>query len=783
MTQTAEDVFRDFVTDGVPASGAHHPRKAEIREWGASLEANIAGFQAGGGIVFQTKAAMTLGYAVNQMAWVIADSTSANNGIYQKQGGSGAGSWTRVADLPYSFIVASDVGEGSPDSIQATSSLPISGSALVLLNVFQANTGSPVTVAFNGNEPLVIKSSSGNDIAPGGLQPNMLVMGRVYGSDFRIVTDQESSAIIAQAEGWAQQAGDEAGRAEDALAAVTGLATTMLDPQFPTRTAAMAFSPAIAPEYIRTSGYAVVGDNGGALYRKVASEPSHAGKFSITLSGGSGAVWYELAKGQPIYAEMFGAVAHQTDAAALAGGASDSTIAILNAIAFLRSNGDSLSDGLTNKIITAYTSGVLNFGEGIFNVVAGAIRITQDINLVWQGRGSRGKTNFARAATTILITGSSSYNWASFGIEAYGNGSRGFRQLDMDICYASSGFQGNVLSLKGSPGSYPERCMIGTFGIRGGTRLQTARSCISLAWDEFFNPNECVFDGAQYFIKIEDENRLASFVGSVSGTTLTVTEVTFGELGTDIHIYDAGVRLATITALGTGTGGTGTYTLSAAATKTSRQLEADNSWGGSNSNINNSVFYDCGLKSIEFRGARRRTRQSVTNTIVNPITVNASIGMDFRGVDGLSINNCDFVGSVGNAPAVAWLWMQNCTGSITSNVFGQGSLGAQFTSSIADVTGNALNGFGGFLVDGGIVTGKSNEFLLTSGAGWVIPQSSNAFIDIGPDWFNSNVSASYNLQGAAGANLAKGRILRSISHDFSASGAINGATGVTITSI
>ena len=198
MTQTAKNVFRDFVTDGVPTSGAHHPRKAEIREWGASLEANIAGFQAGGGIVFQTKAAMTLGYAANQMAWVIADSTPANNGIYQKQGGSGAGSWTRVADLPYSFIVASDVGDGTSDAIVATSSLPVSGSALVLLNVFEANTGSPVTVSFNGGSPLTIKTNSGNDPAPGGLVGTLL--GRVSGSTFRLVSDQASAAIIAQAE-------------------------------------------------------------------------------------------------------------------------------------------------------------------------------------------------------------------------------------------------------------------------------------------------------------------------------------------------------------------------------------------------------------------------------------------------------------------------------------------------------------------------------------------------------------------------------------------------------
>lgn len=537
----------------------------------------------------------------------------------------------------------------------------------------------------------------------------------------------------------------------------------------------------VAPESIRTAGYYAVGDAGAAVYKKVASEPSHAGKFSITLTAG-GTVWYELSKHQTIYVEMFGAVAHQTDAAALAGGAADSTTAILNAIAFMRSNPDLLNDGLTSKTITVYSSGTIHFGLGIFNVTAGAIRITQDLNLVWQGKGCRGKNNFARAATTVLVTGATANTWAAYGIEAYGNGSRGFRQLDMDICYATSAFQGNVLSLKGSPGSYPERCMIGTFGIRGGNRLQTARSCISLAWDEFFNPNECVFDGAQYFIKIEDDNRLASFTGSVSGTTLTVSAISYGELGVDVRLYDAGVYFATITALGTGTGGVGTYTISPSATKSSRDMEGDNSWGGSNSNIDNCVFYDASVKSIEYRGARRRTRQGVRNTIVNPININAALGIDLRNVDGVAIDNCDFVGSVGNAPTNGWLWLQNCTGIAHGNVFGEAALGATL-QGIIDFTGNTLNGIGGVVVNGGIITGKSNEFILTSGSGWTIPIGTAAFIDLGPEYFGSNVSVSYNIQGSAGTNNAKGRIYRSASNDFSTSGAANGASAVTITSV
>lgn len=39
MPLTAEDIWRDFETAGIPASGAHKPVKADIRAWGTALEA------------------------------------------------------------------------------------------------------------------------------------------------------------------------------------------------------------------------------------------------------------------------------------------------------------------------------------------------------------------------------------------------------------------------------------------------------------------------------------------------------------------------------------------------------------------------------------------------------------------------------------------------------------------------------------------------------------------------------------------------------------------------
>ncbi|UCI23674.1 hypothetical protein [Mesorhizobium sp. B2-8-5] len=55
MVDLAETIWRDFVTDGVPASGPWKPRKSEIRLWGAYVERQ----QAGSGIDFVFSATTT----------------------------------------------------------------------------------------------------------------------------------------------------------------------------------------------------------------------------------------------------------------------------------------------------------------------------------------------------------------------------------------------------------------------------------------------------------------------------------------------------------------------------------------------------------------------------------------------------------------------------------------------------------------------------------------------------------------------------------------------------
>lgn len=221
---TAAEVFRDFVSDGIPSSGEHDPKKPDIRRLLGQYEQIIRAFTSNGSLIYSSLAALNadLSKPANSMAWVMGDPIAANNGVYGKVGASGAGSWARRGDLPFSFIIASDVGAGAPNAIEATTSIPVSASALIWMNVAEESTGSPVTISFNGGSPLTVKTNSGNDVAAGGLMAGMIVMGVVSGSTFRLLNDQVSSAIVAAAEA-AQAAAEVAQAAAEAAAAGVSL--------------------------------------------------------------------------------------------------------------------------------------------------------------------------------------------------------------------------------------------------------------------------------------------------------------------------------------------------------------------------------------------------------------------------------------------------------------------------------------------------------------------------------------------------------------------------------
>ncbi|WP_024589123.1 hypothetical protein [Aliihoeflea sp. 2WW] len=114
-----------------------------------------------------------------------------------------------------------------------------------------------------------------------------------------IVFDAEGRPIPGIYEGQIADAKSFAERAEAAAALAQAGAGA---PVFSNRAVAAAYNPAVAPDFIVTAGYAASGDGGGAQYRKVGAEPSHAGK--LQTSDGS---WWEISE-DVLAPEMLGAV-------------------------------------------------------------------------------------------------------------------------------------------------------------------------------------------------------------------------------------------------------------------------------------------------------------------------------------------------------------------------------------------------------------------------------------------------------------------------------------------
>lgn len=82
-----------------------------------------------------------------------------------------------------------------------------------------------------------------------------------------------------------------ADRAEAAAAAAEDAVSSVSVTSFATRASAQAFDPDVAPSFVQLQGYAAPGDGGAALYKRVGSEPTHAGKLQIAEGS-----WYEIAE-------------------------------------------------------------------------------------------------------------------------------------------------------------------------------------------------------------------------------------------------------------------------------------------------------------------------------------------------------------------------------------------------------------------------------------------------------------------------------------------------------
>ncbi|NTI22369.1 hypothetical protein G6M87_10920 [Rhizobium rhizogenes] len=352
MVGTASQIWRNWELDGVPSSGLHDPILQEIRDWGTWLEGVVSAFTSNGGLIYSTRALLfaDLAHAANSMAWVIADATVANNGVYMKNGASGAGSWTRVADLPYSFVKLTDVGAGTPNAIQLTSSIPTSSSVLRVANVFENNTGN-VTISENGDIAKSLLTNSGNQIPADGLVAGMMITYVDNGTSFRLISDIASAAVLAAAEDAADRAEDAAAAALAAVPSVFVLTrTAMAGLNTAVNTAAFLKEVGREGQFIWNSGNlstAVTGDPQQGIYVPPTSD----------TTGASGA-WVRVYDPGTIFAKWFGS---KGDA-----GTTDNTVPINQALLHLPATGGKV---ILERGLHTHTGSII-LGNGSVGVVS-----------------------------------------------------------------------------------------------------------------------------------------------------------------------------------------------------------------------------------------------------------------------------------------------------------------------------------------------------------------------------------------------------------------------------
>lgn len=209
----------------------------------------------------------------------------------------------------------------------------------------------------------------------------------------------------------------------------------------------------------------------------------------------------------------------------------------IRGIELLRANPSQIQEGIGegSPIITAYSSGTILLGRGIYAVSPEVLDITQDVGLTIKGQGFSGQQNFKRGATTLLIDGASS----TFGIRSKGNGGRSFKLENLDVCYINPLFTGRLIDNLDAVGLQLENVYLGCFGTSALSRLFTASSLLGMTYAEYAVFKNVVFNGAVNFVEFDNSRTIG---GSTFGNSVISFENCVGYDCTGTMIVNDGTR-------------------------------------------------------------------------------------------------------------------------------------------------------------------------------------------------------------------------------------------------
>jgi len=172
--------------------------------------------------------------------------------------------------------------------------------------------------------------------------------------------------------------------------------------------------------------------------------------------------------------------------------------------------------------------------------------------------------------------------------------------------------------------------------------------------------NAYIVDGINRYTWRIGTPTYTSFVGSTSGTTLTVTSVNQGTLAVGQNLFAVGVSQETvITALGTGTGGIGTYTIGISQTIASSQMYTSGAGAIVTASMSGTTMTVTGVTS-----GTLYVGQTIQGAGISAQTIITALGTGTGGTGTYTINNSQTVVSE-TMYALNWTVLPSTDGAFT----------------------------------------------------------------------------------------------------------------------
>jgi len=173
--------------------------------------------------------------------------------------------------------------------------------------------------------------------------------------------------------------------------------------------------------------------------------------------------------------------------------------------------------------------------------------------------------------------------------------------------------------------------------------------------------NVYIVDGQNRYTWRISSPSAAVFTGSISGTTLTVTEITNGTIAINQALFGVNVTQATvITALGTGTGGVGTYTVNQSQSVASTQMNS--------ATVGAVVTGDISGTTLTVSAVTSGTLvvgQTIQGSTVTAQTIITALGTGTGGIGTYTVNNSQTVTSR-TLYGLNWSVLPSTDGAFTS---------------------------------------------------------------------------------------------------------------------